>query len=236
MTPKKEYGEFAVNTRNNEYIFSPSFNAMVNIGSPTEVVEAFTVLSGVTVSDFINESSALVSRFLTDGRSITVNNWILKHLKRGAYRKILSTAMIVMQACCDKDCGELIGQWRAGKNGTTYRMGKLPITDIIVLARELMIHGIIGKAKVRKLQRNEGKNEFTDSFNAIEYINAARAHFGMSREEAEQLTMTEFVMMLKAKYPDEKGFTREEYDEIMKADDQRNDELISGKRRLVSRR
>lgn len=58
----------------------------------------------------------------------------------------------------------------------------------------------------------------------------------MNREEAEQLTMTEFVMILKAKYPDEKGFTREEYDEIMKADDQRNDELATGKRRLVSRK
>ncbi|WP_272656371.1 MULTISPECIES: DUF6246 family protein [unclassified Providencia] len=212
MTPKTEYGEFAVNTRNNEYIFSPSFNAMVNIGSPTEVVEAFTVLSGSTVSDFINESSALVARFLTDGRSITVNDWILKHLKRGAYRKILSTAMIVMQACCNKDCDELIGQWRAGKNGTTYRMGKLPISDIIVLARELMIHGVIGKVKIRKLQRKESDKEFTDSFNAVEYINASRVHFEMNRDEAEKLTMSEFLMMLKAKYPEGKGFTKEEYD------------------------
>lgn len=65
--------------------------------------------------------------------------------------------MIVMQACCNKDCDELIGQWRVGRNGTTYRMGKMQISDIIVLARELMIHGVIGKVKIRKLQRNEGK-------------------------------------------------------------------------------
>ncbi|HDU8566434.1 TPA: hypothetical protein RG686_003807, partial [Morganella morganii] len=69
-----------------------------------------------------------------------------------------------------------------------------------------------------------------------DYISAARVHFNITRSEAEQLTMTEFVMMLKAKYPDEKGFTRDEYEAITKADDARNDDLIKGKRRLVSRK
>jgi hypothetical protein len=36
----------------------------------------------------------------------------------------------------------------------------------------------------------------------------------MNRAEASQLTMTEFQMLLAAKYPDQKGFTREEYDSI----------------------
>ena len=39
----------------------------------------------------------------------------------------------------------------------------------------------------------------------------------MNRAEASQLTMTEFQMLLAAKYPDQKGFTRDEYDSI--ADD-----------------
>ncbi|WP_265498851.1 DUF6246 family protein [Providencia rustigianii] len=34
----------------------------------------------------------------------------------------------------------------------------------------------------------------------------------MSRNEAERLTLSEFLMMLKTKYPEEKGFTKEEYD------------------------
>ena len=42
----------------------------------------------------------------------------------------------------------------------------------------------------------------------------ARTHLGMSREEAEQLTMTEFQMMLAAKFPEQKGFSREEYDSV----------------------
>lgn len=228
MTARKEYGEFMISTPDKDYLFRPSFDAMTKIGTPQQIVDAFTLLSGVEVQ-------ALIARAIQAYG--VVPEWLFKALKKPTYgRSVLSTSMMVMQACCNDDCGELIGEWKPSKNGVTYKLGKMPITNVIVLARELMTHGIIGKAKVRKLQRNEGKNEFTDSFNAIEYITAARAHFGMNREEAEQLTMTEFVMMLKAKYPDEKGFTREEYDEIMKADDQRNDELATGKRKLVSRK
>ncbi|WP_420800681.1 DUF6246 family protein [Photorhabdus temperata] len=87
---------------------------------------------------------------------------------------------------------------------------------------------------MRRFQRHEGTEAYSNQFKAIEYINAARAHFNMTREEAERLTMTEFQMMLKAKFPDEKGFTREEYDAVIDADDQRTNELVSGKRRLVS--
>ncbi len=207
-------------------MFRPSFDAMTRIGSPEMVVDAFTLLSGAEVQQLI--ARAIVAYGV-------VPEWLLKALKKPAFgRNVLSTSMMVLQACCPDDCDELIGEWKAGKKGTVYKVGKMPIADIILLARDLMVHGIIGKAKVRKLQRNEGKNETTNSFHAIQYITASRAHFNMNREEAEQLTMTEFVMMLKAKYPDAKGFTKEEYDEIMKADDQRNDELVTGKRRLVS--
>lgn len=41
-----------------------------------------------------------------------------------------------------------------------------------------------------------------------------------------ELTMTEFAMMLNAKYPDQKGFTREEYDAVMDDDDRRWQEMI----------
>ncbi|KAB0813229.1 hypothetical protein FZI24_20770 [Cronobacter sakazakii] len=47
-----------------------------------------------------------------------------------------------------------------------YRPGKLSRNDIIVIAQHLMTHGIIGKAKIRKLQRHE-TNETTKEFNAV---------------------------------------------------------------------
>lgn len=38
-------------------------------------------------------------------------------------------------------------------------------------------------------------------------------HFGIFYAEAERLTIIEFILLLNAKYPEQKGFTREEYDQ-----------------------
>lgn len=65
------------------------------------------------------------------------------------------------------------------RNGTlVWRSRSLSLTQILLVSSSLITHGVIGKAKVRQLQRNEGKAA-TAEFNAIEYINGARAHFGM---------------------------------------------------------
>ena len=92
----------------------------------------------------------------------------------------------------------------------------MPPGDMVLIAQSLITHGIIGKAKVRQLQRHES-GQATTEFRAFDYISAARNHFNMSRGDAEQLTMTEFQMLLNAKFPDQKGFTREEYNAV--ADD-----------------
>lgn len=70
---------------------------------------------------------------------------------------------------------------------------------MLLVAQSLITHGVVGKAKVRQLQRHE-TGERTTEFKAFDYISAARSHFGMSRAEASQLTMTEFQMLLAAKY------------------------------------
>lgn len=48
----------------------------------------------------------------------------------------------------------------------------------------------------------------------------------MPRAEAERLSMTEFQLLLAAKYPLQKGFTREEYDHVVDEDDKRWQELM----------
>ena len=85
----------------------------------------------------------------------------------------------------------------------------------------------IQKAKVRHLQRHES-GEATSEFRAFEYISAARNHFGMSRAEAEQLSMTEFQLLIAAKYPDQKGFTKDEYDAVA-------DEYLAKKARRLAK-
>lgn len=75
------------------------------------------------------------------------------------------------------------------------------------------------------MQLNDGRAAATE-FLAIEYINSARTHFGMTREEVERLTMTEFTMLINSQYPSEKGFTRDEYDAVMDDSDRKWQKMI----------
>ena len=208
MIPMKEIGECLISVGEEEYFFRPSFINMTRIGEPKEIVQAFYELHHDEISN------VLQSAFEVYG---LIPEWLIQHITSTSYgRKAVMASMTVLAACCDHDVTQLIGEIRPAKaSGKTFkiRRGSMDEFDMLVIAQSLITHGIIGKAKVRKLQRHES-GETTTEFNAFEYISAARNHFGMSRTEASQLTMTEFQMLLAAKYPDQKGFTREEYDSI----------------------
>lgn len=205
MTPITEIGEMLISDTKNDYFFRPSFAAMTRIGSPAEIVEAYATLNGYEVAQVVSMAQDAYGK---------IPEWLIKTLRKPVYgRKILSAAMHVMQACCDDDITALVGEWRPGKRGIVYRAGGMSVGEIILIAHTLIEHGVMGKAKVRKPQRSE-TNSYVNEFRAVEYINAARIHFGISRDEAERLTMTEFQLMINAKYPDQKGFTREEYDAV----------------------
>ncbi|ELK1314918.1 hypothetical protein QI814_003892 [Escherichia coli] len=213
MTPLKEIGECLITCGNEEYFFRPSFINMTRIGEPKEIVQAFYDLHHDEVSGLLQ--SALKAYGIIPG-------WLIQHINSISYgRKAIMAAMAVLAACCDKDVAALTGEFRPAKAGGKafkLRRGSMDDFNMLVIAQSLITHGIIGKAKVRKLQRHEGaEGGATTEFNAFEYISAARNHFGMSREEAEQLSMTEFTLLIAAKYPDQKGFTKEEYDSV--ADD-----------------
>jgi hypothetical protein len=206
MTALTDIGEFSVSdslTGGKDYLLRPSFEAMTRIGTPEEIVQAYATIHGSDVSRLIEACA---------GTLLRLPDWLSPSFNRAA-EKLLSTSMHVLQACCDADLTPMIGEWKGWRHCIVYRPGQLPKNDIIVLAQHLIQHGVVGKAKVRQLQRHES-GERTSEFKAFDYISAARSHFGMSRAEASQLTMTEFQMLLAAKYPDQKGFTRDEYDSI----------------------
>ncbi|MFG7475869.1 DUF6246 family protein, partial [Enterobacter hormaechei] len=167
------------------------------------IVQAYATIHGNDVAHLIEVCAGTLGRF---------PEWMSPSFSRAA-EKLLSTCMLVLQACCEDDLTPMIGEWKGWRHCVVYRPGQMPKNDIIVLAQHLMQHGVVGKAKVRQLQRHE-TGERTTEFKAFDYISAARSHFGMNRAEASQLTMTEFQMLLAAKYPDQKGFTRDEYDSI----------------------
>lgn len=220
MTPIKELGECLIGTDDREFFFRPSFRAMARIGEPAEIVQTFYDLLSDDVTPLLQRAA---EAYIRDEYS-RLPDCVLRFMQSGLLsRKAIMAAHTVLTACCDDDIGDLVGWMKPAKSrkrGFVWRPGSLPPEDMIIIAQNLMTHGIVGKAKIRQLQRHES-NETTPEFRATDYIMAARNHFGISRDEAENLTMTEFSLMLNAKYPNQKGFTRDEYDAVMDEDDRR---------------
>lgn len=130
------------------------------------------------------------------------------------------TATYVLACLCDQeDPTPLIGWFDldAGDGAPQRVAGRMPEAEQIVIARHLMQHGIIGKARPGK-----GDGKFSPEFNAAEYVSAARVHLGLSSADAEALSMTEFQVMFEMKFPKAGGGakdlpTAEEYDAAMRA-------------------
>jgi hypothetical protein len=112
-------------------------------------------------------------------------------------RAAADAAFILATLCEQEDPTPLIG-WTDGEE--VHHQGLMPEQEQIVLALHLMKHGTIGTAK--PTQKSSGG--YSDSFKAAEYIAAACVHLGLSRSDAEQLSMTEFQTMFEMKFPDSK--------------------------------
>ncbi|MFG6654924.1 DUF6246 family protein [Scandinavium sp. M-37] len=212
MSPLTSIGEMSFSEAHEggrDYFFKPSFAAMNAIGTPAEIVSIFSLIHGANVQEALN-------------RIVLVKVSLPPHMINAIFQRlsdeILAAAMHIMQCCYtgDYDLTPLIGEWKGWKHCVVYRPGELSRGFIIAVAQTLMQHGVIGKAKVRRLQRNES-NSYSQAFEVSDYIIAARNHFGMSRDDAASLTMTEFTLLLSAKYPEQKGLTKDEYDAVAEA-------------------
>lgn len=224
-TPLTEIGEMRISLSDRSFFFKPSFRAMNEIGTPKEIVEVYAKLNGI---DYVAPLQHV--EYLPFGAQMQV----MKTISKPVYgRHVLSAAYIVMQSCCEDDISVLIGGWKPTPRGVRYVPGIMPVSDIIIIARDLMQHGIIGKSPLKVPERLEEQGKkTTNEFHASQYIISARTHFDMTRDEAENLSMTEFQMMIKNKYPEPKGLTKEEraaeYDQA-KADRERMKALAERK-------
>ena len=208
-TPLTEIGELRISLADKSFFFKPSFRAMNEIGTPKEIVEMYATLNG---ADYLAVMQHVGN--LPFGAQMQV----MKAVSKPIYgRHVLSAAYIVMQACCDEDISVLVGSYKPTARGVKYVPGLMPVNDIIIIARNLLDHGIIGKSPLKVPQRSESQKQTTNEFNASQYIISARTHFGMTREEAEDLSMTEFQQMIKNKYPEPPGLTRDQYDIVVNA-------------------
>lgn len=224
-TPLTEIGEMRISLSDRSFFFKPSFRAMNEIGTPKEIVEVYAKLNGI---DYVAPLQHV--EYLPFGAQMQV----MKTISKPVYgRHVLSAAYIVMQSCCEDDVSVLIGGWKPTPRGVRYVPGIMPVSDIIIIARNLMQHGVIGKSPLKVPERLEEQGKkTTNEFHASQYIISARTHFDMTRDEAENLSMTEFQMMIKNKYPEPKGLTKEEraaeYDQA-KADRERMKALAERK-------
>ena len=121
-------------------------------------------------------------------------------------------AAYVLACLCDQeDCTPLIGS----VTPEGHVPGAMKAAEMVLIAQHLMRHGIVGTAKPGT---QDGK--YSDSFDASEYVSAARVHLGLSSADAEALSMTEFQQMLRMKFPDAKadkqGPSKEEYEAALK--------------------
>ena len=114
-------------------------------------------------------------------------------------------ALSVLRACCDKDLPEgFAGRivFTSGKFKYVQPAHGIDVfSDIITLAEHCLIHGVCGKVKKTDDDDNS-KGKPIKEFDAYEFMEMARVHLGMSRGEAENLTMTEFIRMMRAKFPE----------------------------------
>jgi hypothetical protein len=79
---------------------------------------------------------------------------------------------------------------------------KISINDQVVVAASLMRHGIAGVNRP-DYSGNKGKSKPLDKFDVNKIVADAMIHFGLSRSEALDLTMSEFCQLLAAKFPPE---------------------------------
>lgn len=116
------------------------------------------------------------------------------------HRDQFDDALAVIYACADEDLSELFGQVELVEGLVVHRPGAAPIEDVLPLARCLLKHGVTGALK--ELPRKAGQEpEYVKEFDARGHVSLAIAHLGMSSREAWQMTMTELVGALRAKFP-----------------------------------
>ena len=178
--------------KKNDYVFIPSFENLSKLGEPADIIKVYTVLLS-------NKPYEIMQRFKTP------NNYVISSLLDEQSLQ-QQTAKRVLKCCCNDDITDLIGEGKKKK-------GLMPEQNIFLLAKALLDYGVAGFAKVRVSQRNENKS-YSSEFKITDYINNAIVHLGLSLEAAKKLTMTEYILLMSNKFPDNEGMTREEYDKV----------------------
>jgi hypothetical protein len=171
-----EIGEVGLEYAGREYRLRPSFAAMARMGSPAEIVELFGQVLG--------PAPAPTGHVWADA----------PRFKRWGRERFLA-ALTVLHACSDDDLGPLIG---GVSPRMAYQPGAMPMDDVVTLAQSLLKHGIVGDVPAEPKAK---RGTYSSEFKARDFAALAMAHLGASESDAWAMTMTSFILAMRAKYP-----------------------------------
>lgn len=210
----KDIGQCAIKSEGVEYIFTPSFINLAQLGSPTEIVDkfgyVFDELAMIEVSSFKGE--------------------FIKRVKLSLRAELaLSYSIDVLKCCGDKDLPEsLVGcftdkSYRISNNeckvplaeyNLSCRFSGMQPCDIILAARSLLDFGLIGNEEMRGASGDSSGNN--EGFCAYKFISFAETPYpmglGLSRKSAENMTMTSFKIHYENTFPEYKKAKEDDKD------------------------
>lgn len=124
---------------------------------------------------------------------------ILKNLNFGQGHTVFRDALNVVNSCSNKP---LPYSYKVTMKGGLTKLISPPkeidIAGLIQVAKHCLTHGVLSG---KKAKRGDGGQQISE-FNVAEYVRSAMMIFDISREEASNMTMTEFVSMCNDKLPD----------------------------------
>jgi len=129
-------------------------------------------------------------------------------------------ALAVIYACCDEDLSPVFGAHEIDDEKVRYAPGAAPVEHVLPVARCLLRHGVTGALPPLPIKPDQ-RPEYVKEFDARANVSMAIAHLGMSSADAWQMTMTELVGALRAKFPETESAsgarapTLEEHDATM---------------------
>lgn len=187
---KCDIGHFEIKAGERCYNLIPSFENMMKLGSPSDLVNMFKNIHSFGKYENL---FAIKSNYMT----------------------CVLSAIEIIRACSDEDPSDILVSVEPKHNGLSLVMGdnKLPVNDMVIIASGLMRHGVAGATKDDKKSKGEPATEI----DLWEFAYIAMSHLGMSKLEALSLTMTEFVRIMEIKFPSDKNSAKNISDEEYEA-------------------
>lgn len=113
-------------------------------------------------------------------------------------------AVEILQACCEPKLPDKVtGRFRVDERGRMKLVNPPSadfMHDVIVLASHCLKYGVVGVTDRESTEEGEPISEF----DVYHFIGLACEHLGRTREQAADMTLTEFMMAWDIKFPEQK--------------------------------